>query len=132
MFLPRRDDYSVVRVTKSGRTEDGTAIPEKGNSKNGNSFFFHQRHALWMSFHIFVVTCRVTNFLPKLIYMQLFSEKKPEFPFFVFPYFRVLPDGTDAPESVPKCRFSQQTIAVCCHLRRVVTSDEYKHGFAVP
>ena len=44
-----------------------------------------------MSFGIFLVTYRVTNFLPKLINMLLFSIEKTEFPFFVFPYFWVLP-----------------------------------------
>ena len=43
------------------------------------------------SFHIFVVPKRVINFLPKLIHMLLFSMEKTEFPFFVFPYFWVLP-----------------------------------------
>ena len=53
--------------------------------------FFRQRHALLTSFDIFVVTYRVTNFLPKLINMLLFSTEKTEFPFLVFPYFRVMP-----------------------------------------
>ncbi len=46
-----------------------------------------------MSFDILVVTYGVTNFLPKLIHMLLFStEKKMNFHFFFgFPYFRVLP-----------------------------------------
>ncbi len=58
-------------------------------------FFFCQRHALSRSFDIFVITYRVKNFLPKLIDMLLFStEKKNEFPFFVFPYFSVLPPST--------------------------------------
>ncbi len=48
-----------------------------------------------MSFDIFVVTCRVTNFLPKLVDMLLFSMEKAEFPFFEFPFFRVLPDNSD-------------------------------------
>ena len=65
-----------------------------GNSKNGNSFFFHQWHALSTSFDIFIVTYRVTNFLPKLIDMLLFSTEKPEFPFLVFPYFQVMPYAT--------------------------------------
>ncbi len=37
-----------------------------------------------------IVTCRVTNFLPKLMDMLLFSMEKTEFPFLVFPYFRVM------------------------------------------
>ncbi len=36
-----------------------------GNSKNGNSVFFHQRHALSTSFDIFAVTYRVTIFFAK-------------------------------------------------------------------
>ena len=36
-------------------------------------------------FDIFVLTYRVTNFLPKLVYMPLFSTKNTEFPFFEFP-----------------------------------------------
>ncbi len=54
--------------------------------------FFHQGHALSTSLDIFVVRYRVTNFLPKLLNMLLFSmEKKLNFYFFEFPYFRVLP-----------------------------------------
>ncbi len=45
-----------------------------------------------MSFAIFVVTCRVTDFLPKLINMPLFLMEKTEFPFFEIPYFRQLPN----------------------------------------
>ena len=62
-------------------------------------FFFRQRHALSTSFDIFVVAYRVTNFLPKLINILLFSatyyyflRKKTEFPFFEIPYFRALPE----------------------------------------
>ncbi len=47
-----------------------------------------------MSFDIFVITYRVTNFLPKLVDMLLFSTEKTEFPFLVFPYFRVMPGMT--------------------------------------
>ena len=58
-------------------------------------FFRSQTYALWMSFDIYVhvVTYRVINFLPKLVDMLyiIFNGKKTEFPFFVFPYFRVLP-----------------------------------------
>ena len=79
-----------------------------GNSKNENSVFFHQRHAFSTSFNIFVVTYRVTNFLPKLVDMLLFfifSAEKTEFSFFVFPYFRVLPWAEDPlPEPGPRCR----------------------------
>ena len=37
------------------------------------------------------VLTNVTNFLLKLVDMLLFSAEKNEFPFFVFPYFPVLP-----------------------------------------
>ena len=39
----------------------------------------------------FVVTYRVTNLLPKLVDMLLFSMEKTEFLFLVFPYFRIMP-----------------------------------------
>ena len=60
-----------------------------------------------MSFGIFVVTYRVTNFLPKLVHMLLFSAEKTEFPFFEFPYFRVLPmKFAKKEDNEPKRRFS--------------------------
>ncbi len=62
-----------------------------GNSKKMEIQFFPSKTALWKSFDIFIVTYRVTNFLPKLVDMLLFSVEKTEFPFFVFPYFPVLP-----------------------------------------
>ncbi len=40
-----------------------------------------------MSFDILVITYRVTNFLPKLTNMPLFSMEKTEFPFFLIPLF---------------------------------------------
>ncbi len=52
--------------------------------------FFCQRHTLSTSFDIFIVTYKVTNFLPKLVDMLLFSAEKTEFPFFEIPYFWVL------------------------------------------
>ncbi len=64
-----------------------------GKWKKWNSVFFCQRHVLSTSFDIFVVTYRVTNFVPKLVNMLLFSVEKTEFPFFEIPYFRVLPCG---------------------------------------
>ena len=65
------------------------AMPENREMKTWKMkfSFFRQRHALSTSFDIFVVTYRVTNFLPKLINMLLFSTKKTEFPFFEFPIF---------------------------------------------
>ncbi len=68
------------------------AIPESRELKKKEiQFFFPSKTALWMSFDIFVVTYRVTNFLLKLVNMLLFSTEKTQFPFFEFPYFRVLP-----------------------------------------
>ncbi len=43
--------------------------------------FFSAKDRHWTSFGIFVVTKRVTNFLPKLVNMLLFSAEKT----FVFP-----------------------------------------------
>ncbi len=74
--------------------EEGSkvAMPENREiEKKETLFFFCQRHALSTSFNIFVVTHRETNFLPKLADILLFSTEKTEFPFFEFPYFRVLP-----------------------------------------
>ncbi len=49
---------------------------------------FRQRHALSMSFNIFVITHRVTNFLPKLMDMLLFSTgKKNWISIFLIPLF---------------------------------------------
>ncbi len=67
------------------------AIPENREFQKWKLSFFHQRHTLTMSFDIFVITYRVTNFLPKPINLLLFSTEKTEFPFLVFPYFRVRP-----------------------------------------
>ncbi len=63
------------------------AIPENREFKKCKFNFFYQRHALSTSFDIFVVTYRVTNFLPKLVNMLLFSREKTKFPFFGFPLF---------------------------------------------
>ena len=67
------------------------AILENREFKKWKFSFFPQRHALSTSFEIFVVTYGVTNFLPKLTDMLLFSTEKTEFPFLVFPYFWVMP-----------------------------------------
>ena len=56
------------------------AIPEN-RGKNAIQFFsVRDMHCQW-----------VLTLLPKLVDMLLFSVKKTEFPFFEFPYFRVLP-----------------------------------------
>ncbi len=61
-----------------------------GISKNGNSFIsVKDMHCLYTSFEIFVVTFRVTNFLPKLIDMHLFSTKKLNIHFWFSPIFRL-------------------------------------------
>ena len=49
-----------------------------------------------MSFNIFVVTYRVTNFLPKLVHMLLFSTEKTDFYFFHFPIFGCCLDSHSA------------------------------------
>ena len=67
------------------------AIPENREFQKWKLSFFCQRHTLSRSFDIFIITYRVTNFLPKLVNMLLFSTEKTEFPFLVFPYFRVMP-----------------------------------------
>ena len=51
-------------------------MPENREVKKMKFSFFHQRHLLSTSFDIFVVICRVTNFLPKLLNMLLFSAGK--------------------------------------------------------
>ncbi len=67
------------------------AIPENREFQKWKLSFFPHRHTLSTSFNIFVITYRVTNFLPKLVNMLLFSMEKTEFPFLVFPYFQVMP-----------------------------------------
>ena len=63
------------------------AKPENREMKKWNSVFLRQRHALSRNFDSFVVTYRVTNFLPKLMDMLLFSMEKTEFSFCEFPFF---------------------------------------------
>ncbi len=60
--------------------------PKIGEDKKWKISFFRQS----TSFNIFVVTCRVTNILPKLVDILLFSTKKTELPF-LNSHFRVLP-----------------------------------------
>ena len=77
------------------------AIPEKREMKKNEIQFIPQRHALSMSFDNFVVTYRVTNVLPKLIHMLVFSMEKNKFPFFSnTPVFRVLPGQERKPSKV--------------------------------
>ncbi len=64
-----------------------TAIPDNREFQKWKLSFFRQRHTLSTSFNIFVITYRVTNFLPKLIDMQLFSTEKNWISIFGFPLF---------------------------------------------
>ena len=50
-------------------------------------FFLVENNSMSMSFDIFVVTYRVTNFVPKLVNMLLFSTKKNWISIFGFPLF---------------------------------------------
>ncbi len=76
-------------------THSESATPENRETKKTeiHGVFLRQRHALSMSFDIFVVTYRVTNFLPKLVQMLLFSVEKTEFPFFDCPIFGCCPQN---------------------------------------
>ena len=66
-----------------------------GKSKKKKLSFFRQRHTLSMSFNIFVVTYRMTNFLPKLFDRLLFSMEKNWISIFDFPIFGcILPSKT--------------------------------------
>ena len=85
-------------VTKCSTTPT-PAIPEKRENKKWKFSFFHQRHALLMNFDIFVVTYRVTNFLPKLVNMPLFSAEKNWISIFCFPLFLGI---APTPEAVKK------------------------------
>ena len=76
----------------AGESRTGRQHRKIGNSKKWKFSFFRQRRALSMSFEIFLVSYRVTNFLLKLVDKLLFSTEKTEFPFWVFPYFRVMRD----------------------------------------
>ncbi len=71
-----------------------------GKWKNEIQFFFCQSHALWTSFDIFVVTYRVSNFLPKLMDILLFSMEKTEFPFFLIPLFSGITRSAKSPSLV--------------------------------
>ena len=82
--------FSLVEMFVPCQLEVFSAIPENREFQKWKFSFFRQRHTLSRSFDIFLITCRVTNFLPKLVDMLLFSTEKTEFPFLVFPYFRVL------------------------------------------
>ena len=81
----------VVSLQINQHVRGHLAIPENREFQKWKLSFFRQGHILSTSFDIFVITYRVTDFLPKLINMLLFSTKKTEFPFLLFPYFRVMP-----------------------------------------
>ena len=65
--------------------------------------FFHQRHAWSMSFHIFIVTYRVTNCLPKLVHMLLFSMENFFFFFFSIPFFGTALESHDFAVFIQVC-----------------------------
>ncbi len=66
--------------------------PKIGNLKqNGNSVFSIKDMHCRTSFDIFIVTYRVTNFLPKLINMLLFSTEKKLNLHVLISLFRVVP-----------------------------------------
>ncbi len=71
------DVYFAFRVLCS-------AIPENREFTKWKFSFFRQRHALWTSFDILVVTYRVINFLPKLVDILLFSMGKNWISIFCF------------------------------------------------
>ena len=75
----------------SGHETRPWATPENREIKKWKFSFFRQRHALLASFDIFVVTYRVTNFLPKLL---LFSTEKKKLNFHLWfsPIFGLCPD----------------------------------------
>ena len=68
--------------------QSDSAIPENREFKKWKFSFYSQRHALSMSFDIFVVIYiyRVTNFMPKLINI-IFCRKKMNFHFWFSPIF---------------------------------------------
>ena len=61
----------------------------QGNEKKIQ--FFPSKTCIVDEFWYFCSHYRVANFLAKLVNMLLFSTEKTKFPFFGFPYFRVLP-----------------------------------------
>ncbi len=63
------------------------AIPENREFQKWKLSFFRQRHTLSTSFDIFVITYRVTNFLPKLVTCYYFLPKKLNFHFWFSPIF---------------------------------------------
>ena len=75
------------------------AIPENREFKKWKFSFFHQRHALSTSFDIFVVTYRVTNFLPKLVNIY----GKLNFHFWFSPIFGLCPVVPGLQDSTHVC-----------------------------
>ncbi len=67
----------------------------------GNTQFFRSKTCIVKEFwHFCSYLYRVTNFLPKLVTCCYFLWKNQiEFPFLVFPYFRVMPAGSTAGDS---------------------------------
>ena len=84
IFLITEDLDVLHRITD-------LAIPENRDMEKMKFSFSCQRHTLSTSFDIFVVTYRVTNFLPKLVDMPLFLRKKLNFHFLKSPIFGYCP-----------------------------------------
>ncbi len=109
--------------------------PKIRENKKWKFSFFCQRQALSTSFNIFVVTYSVTNFLPKLVDMLLFSVKKNWISFFPFPYFSVLPlNRPPPPGKTPQlrrgfeCHFSRPTLFKLKHPPTTVTFSQRGGG----
>ncbi len=106
--MDRARDASMRRA-RCGQalTEVQTRLyPKIGGNKKCKFSFFSQKHPWSTSFNIFVVTCRVTNFLPKTGAI-IFHGKKLNFFFFNSLFFGVasrptLPQLVTEYSSVPK------------------------------
>ena len=99
--IPRGNSARVIapRLARlARRMSDDPRSPEADTGVVGNtrkfkkkkkiSFFPSKTHIVYVhEFDIFVLTYRVTNFLPKLVRMQLLYWEKTEFPIFDFPIF---------------------------------------------
>ncbi len=72
-----------------------------------------------MSFDIFVITYRVTNFLPKLITCYYFLLKKLNFHFWFSPIFRLCPEFPTTPVLSPKTKTSRLAYMHFIHAMQV-------------
>ncbi len=86
------------------RPPHNAATPKIGNSRKRNPVFSFKDMHYPSVLTIFVVTNKVTNFLPKLLDTLLFSMEKNWISIFWIPYFRVLStmlaarSGTNSPQ----------------------------------